>query len=123
MVTYLHPVLLVYFGGFLISKALTRWPLEKFILEERSYRATNDITRWESLTWLINHAISDPDHNMNSLLKLFKLNQDNELNFKECNFPLRKDPPSVMGWIYTANTGLQSFKFKGLPMLRIIKSY
>lgn len=87
--------------------------MEKCILEERSYRATNNITRWESLTWLINHTISDPDHNMNS----------NELNFKECNFPLRKDPPSVMGWIYTANTGLQSFKFKGLPMSRIIKSH
>ena len=124
MVTHLHPVLLTHFGGFLISKALTGWPLEKFILEERSYRATNDITRWEFLIWLINHTFSDPDHNMNSLLKLLKLNQNNELNFKECNSPLiRKDLPSIMGWIYIANTGLQSFKFKGRPMSRTIKPY
>lgn len=124
VVTYLCPVLLAYFGGFLTSKALTGWPLEKFILEERSFRATNDITRWESLIWLINHTFSDPDHNTNSLLKLLKLNQNDKLNFKERNFPLiRKDSPSIMGWIYIAITGLQSFKFKGLPMSKTIKSY
>ena len=36
--------------------------LRKFILEERSYSsvwATVNSTRWDSFTWLINHACSD----------------------------------------------------------------
>ena len=36
---------------------------------------------------------------------------------------IRKGPPSIMGWIYIANTRLWSFKFKGLPMLGTIKSF
>ena len=81
--------------------------------------ATNDITRWEFLIWLINHTFSDPDHNMNSLLKLLKLNQSNKQSFSKGG----EKSPTIMGWIYIANTGLQSFKFKGLPMSRTIKPY
>ena len=34
---------------------------------------------------------------------------------------IRRGTPSVMGWIYIANSRLWSFKFKGLPILGTIK--
>lgn len=63
--SYLHPVLLVYLGGFLPSKTPTGWLLEHIFWIKKNYSsvwATTDITRWDPLTWSIKHIYFDPGH-------------------------------------------------------------
>ena len=102
MVRYLYPVFLGYLSGLLQGP---NWmALRKFILEERSYSSI-----WATMLLLdgtpsvgqsIILALTTVT-NMTFLLKLLKLNQSNEQN--SCQ---RIYSPSVMRWIYMANTRL-----------------
>ena len=59
------------------------------------------------------------------LLESFKLNQYDKLSLnQETNLSsIKRKAPTIMGWIYTVNIKLCSFKFKSSCTLGTIKSY
>ena len=59
--------------------------LRKFILEERSCRATIDITTWKPLTWPINHTFYGPGHKREFSFKVTPAQSEQRAKFQSKN--------------------------------------
>lgn len=127
---YLPSVLLVYHGAFLNLQGSKWMALRKFILEEKSCKATS----WESVTRWINHTFSGPGHECEFSLKVTQAQWEQwaKLQSKNTTFQWAKRQsknttfqllegafPQLWGGCIWLTPGYGPFK--SLPMLGTIK--